>query len=261
MKISRVVCAWAFGFVALVGLPQAASAQTCFFVGGAPDGRIVGPYLLSSASDDATFAWDVEPGRSYSVEAITQRGPSGGGALSATLNINTTFCPNTDVAPAAATIRNTNTLAPAALGNVRRSVVTLTAAGALEMRLHNLDTTGSSVLLSVSETTMFSPAWSTNSTFNTYYSFQNTTSASCNVTLTLSNQAGAVQSTFNGTVANGATLATNTVALATPRGTTGTARLTHDCPPNTIVAEADIANFTLPSPYIQIVKFQQRFGH
>src|SRR5439155_13207351 len=91
--------------------PGAAQAQTCFFVGPTPDGRIFGPYSLSSASNDISLSWTVEAGRSYSVEAMTQQGPSGAGALSPAININTGFCPTTD-AGAGFTIRDTAGITP-----------------------------------------------------------------------------------------------------------------------------------------------------
>ena len=113
----------------------------------------------------------------------------------------------------------------------------------------------------VSDTTMFSPAWSTNGTYDTFYSLHNTTNATCTGTLTLRDTGGAVVTTAAITVASGATTATNTVALGTVRNTTGTARLTHNCPPGGILAEAAIANFTIsPTPYFQFIHFQSVRG-
>jgi hypothetical protein len=110
--------------------------------------------------------------------------------------------------------------------------------------------------ISVSETTMFSPAWSTNSTYDTFYSFYNTTSMTINGMLTLYNAAGTAVTTAPLTIAAGATGATNTSSLGTVRSTTGTAKFTHNGPPGAILAEAAIANFSIsPTPYIQIVKF------
>jgi len=107
-----------------------------------------------------------------------------------------------------------------------------------------------------SDTTMYSPAWSTNGTFNTFYSFQNTTTASLNGTLTLLDNAGAVLSTFSLPIPSGQTTTTNTQALAVTPNRTGTARFTHDGPPGSILAEAAIANFAISPAYVQPVKFQ-----
>jgi len=112
------------------------------------------------------------------------------------------------------------------------------------------------ITVSWSDTTMFSPAWSTNGPFNTFYSFQNTTGSTLNVTLTLFDTGGAVVSTASLAVPPGQTAATNTVTLGSARNHTGTARLTHDGPPGAFVAEAAIANFSTNPAYVQPVKFQ-----
>jgi hypothetical protein len=104
---------------------------------------------------------------------------------------------------------------------------------------------------------MQSASWSTYGTFDTYYSFRNTTGATINATLT--------QFDVNGTVVGSpvalaiparATASTNTVALVTTRNLSGTAMFVHDGPPGAILAEADIADFTLTPPYVQRIKFQ-----
>jgi hypothetical protein len=103
---------------------------------------------------------------------------------------------------------------------------------------------------------MFSPAWSDNGTFDTFYSFQNTTGATLHGTLTLLNPAGTVVTTSTLTIAPGQTASTNTLALGIARNQTGTARFTHDGPPGAIVAEAAIANFAISPAYVQPIKFQ-----
>ena len=103
---------------------------------------------------------------------------------------------------------------------------------------------------------MYSPAWSTNGSFQTFYSLQNSTGATLHGTLTLFDTAGSVLSSSDVVVPPGQTLATNTASLDVPRNRTGTARLTHDGPPGAIVAEAVIANFSLSPAYVQPVKFE-----
>jgi hypothetical protein len=107
-----------------------------------------------------------------------------------------------------------------------------------------------------SDTALYSPAWSTNGSFDTFYSFQNTSGESLNATLTFLDPAGTVLSAFNLSIPAGQALATNTAALATARNRTGTARFTHDGPPGAVVAEAAIANFAISPAYVQSVKFQ-----
>jgi hypothetical protein len=260
MRIGRsLALVFVIGISVALALPNAAQAQTCFLVGPPPDGRLLGPYFLSNGTNDISLAWRTEVGRSYSVEVMTDQGPSGAGALSPAVNIDTTFCPITDVA-SGFIIRDTSGITPrpcTGCGFLRRSIVSATAAD-LEMRIHNNNASISAAQISVTETTMFSPAWSTNSTYETFYSLLNTTDATCNVRLTLMDTGGTVRTNFSGAINTGATLATNTFALGTARNLSGTARLTHDCPPGTIVAEAAIANFSIsPTPYFQGVKFIQ----
>jgi hypothetical protein len=110
--------------------------------------------------------------------------------------------------------------------------------------------------ISVAETTMFSPAWSTNGGYATYYSFFNNTSQPVTAVLTLRTTAGGLGGTATLTILPFNTLATNTVALGTSPNLTGTARLTHDGPPGALTVEADIANFTTSPAYIQPVRFE-----
>src|SRR2546428_11290271 len=107
MKIVRST--WyvlAIGVLVALVMPRAAQAQTCFFVAGIPDGRLLGPYSLNSASNDASVAFTTEVGRSYSIDVSDHHGPSGGGSFSPAININTGFWPTTDLA-SGFTIRDT----------------------------------------------------------------------------------------------------------------------------------------------------------
>ena len=108
---------------------------------------------------------------------------------------------------------------------------------------------------SVAETTMFSPTWSTLGTYDTYYSFQNTTPVIIHGFLTLRDAAGNLVASGPANVPAGGTLFGNTSSLAVARGRTGTATLVHDGPPGAIVVAAAVANFTFAHPYIQPVKF------
>jgi uncharacterized repeat protein (TIGR01451 family) len=139
-------------------------------------------------------------------------------------------------------------------GAVRQSFIASTMITDFRARLVN--GTGSAIPLrfSWSDTTMFSPAWSTNGSFNTFYSFQNTTATTLQGTLTLLDTTGAVLSTFNLTVPAEQTASTNASTLV-GSGKTGTARFTHNGPPGAIVVEAAIANFAINPSYVQPVKF------
>jgi hypothetical protein len=109
---------------------------------------------------------------------------------------------------------------------------------------------------SISDTTQFSPTWSTNGTYATYWSFFNTTGNSISVTLSLTTTGGASAGSTTLTVPANRTMATNTVALGTGANLSGTATLTVLGPVGSILVEADVANFSISPPYIQPVKFQ-----
>ena len=154
--------------------------------------------------------------------------------------------------------RDISAIDPAgSLGAVRMSF-TAPATGANTYFRAKLVNAGSAIPLSFSwsDTTMFSPAWSDNGTFDTFYSFLNTTGTTLNGTLTLLSPAGAVVKTLNVVIPAGQAVGTNTSSLGIARNQTGTARFRHDGPPGAIVAEAAIANFSINPAYVQPVKFQ-----
>jgi hypothetical protein len=137
--------------------------------------------------------------------------------------------------------------------------VSFTASGEetfFRAKLFNGSGTSLSFTFAWSETSLYGPAWSTNGTYDTYYSFQNTTGATVNGTLTLMDAAGTVLSTSPVSVPAGATGSANTSSLAVARSRTGTAKLAHDGPPGAIVAEAAIANFSFSPAYVQPVQFK-----
>jgi uncharacterized repeat protein (TIGR01451 family) len=154
------------------------------------------------------------------------------------------------------TTRDTTTIDPGAATTSRRD--SFVASGTEPFFRAQLVNSGGPIpySFSVTDTTLFSPAWSTNGSFNTYYSFLNTTGAALTGTLTLLDTAGAVLSTFPVSVPAGQTASTNTSSLSVVRGRTGTARFAHDGPPGAVVVEAAIANFSITPAYVQPVKFQ-----
>jgi len=214
-----------------------------------PDGR-VGGYTLNAVGV-LSFGASLKIGHSYSVEF---KNKSGDNTPPGTLMMFS----GDDGCSGSSTIvtRDTSGIDPASGSASYR--VSFTAAGVepfFRARLAGSVTTVP-ITVSWSDTTMFSPAWSTNGSFNTFYSFQNTTGATLNGILTLFDTSGAVVSTLPMAVPAGQTVGTNTLALGSNRNHTGTARLTHDGPPGAFVAEAAIANFSITPAYVQPVKFQ-----
>ncbi len=248
------------GIATVLLLAAAAGAECIVEALSVADGRIVGPVSIDNTNDHQIFV-NVEAGHSYSVEAL-EVFPLGQGSVSSlSLSVNAGVCPANDIAGT----RDVTALSPGVtFSGVRKTFTAEASSTNFGARVSTSNASGVQYSFTWSDTTMYSPAWSTNGTFDTFYSFQNTTNGTCGVGLTLFNTSGTSVKTTSASIASGATFSTNTSALVVPRDLVGTARLTHDCPPGAILAEAAIANFTLsPTPYIQNVKFQQvrQLGH
>jgi hypothetical protein len=249
------------GIVILLALPIRGGAQTC--TGGEvstpADGRVLGPFALgtSGAPTSIDVGFWVESGRSYSVEANNNPGPGPIG-----LNVNSIPCPGFDQGAVGVFVRDITSVSPViqANGGIRKSIVVNAFFNGTSfpgfVRVFNGSASSASASISVTETTQFSPAWSTNGTYDTFYSLFNTTNSTCNIMLVLFDSTGAVQPPpFSASLPAGSTASTNTAAIGIARNKVGTAILTHDCPPGGILSEAAIANFRMTPAYIQGVKF------
>jgi uncharacterized repeat protein (TIGR01451 family) len=214
-----------------------------------PDGRVVKTSIGAGATQ--SFLAFLTPGASYSVEAKSISGTQAPGTL--TVYRGDDGCGTTSTAQA----RSTAGFDPAEGTSAQR--FSFTASGTVTYRITLVNGSGSSIpyQLVLGETTLFSPSWTTNATYDTYYSLKNTTSATINGTLTFFDPSGQpLGSPFALTITPNATVATNTVALGVSRNMTGTVMFTHDGPPGAVMAEAVVANFSLNPPYVQPVKFK-----
>ncbi len=215
-----------------------------------PDGRLASRTIGASA--DLWFAASVKIGNWYSIEFKNTSGTSTPGTLM--LFRGDDGCSMSSTAAPA----DTSAIDPAGTSGITR--VSFGASGTqtfFRAKLHNGAASPIPFSFSWSDTTMYSPAWSTNGGFNTFYSFQNTTGTSLVGTLTLLDTNGLVVSTvFPVTVPAGQTASVNTASLGTTRNRTGTARFTHNGPPGAILAESAIASFSINPAYVQPVKFQ-----
>jgi uncharacterized repeat protein (TIGR01451 family) len=216
-----------------------------------PDGRLTSSTIANGAT--AWFAASLKIGNGYSLEFKNTTGnntPPG----TLTLYRGDDGCSLTSTAAPA----NTSDIDPAGTGGITR--VSFGASGTQTLfRARLVNSSGSPIpfSLSWSDTTMYSPAWSTNGSFDTFYSFQNTTGASRVGTLTLRDTTGAVVSViFPVTIPASQTASVNTASLGIARNRTGIATFTHNGPPGAILPEAAIANFSLNPAYVQPVKFQ-----
>jgi hypothetical protein len=239
--------------LAVLLLPQVSHAQCNLNIAVIPDGRVQAYTIIFGADTDTNFLFDARAGRSYHVDVQT----NGSFFNDISGNINAGSCPVTNHA----SFRTTENVDPSSGiccgGNSLRGSFTATATTNHAVRV-SASSVNVSVLVKIVETTLFSPGWSTGGGFNTFYSLQNTTGATCNVTLKLFNAAGTELATTTQAVLAGALLATNTSALGVGAGQFGTARLTHDCPPGGILPDAAIANFGTSPAAIIPAKFAPR---
>jgi hypothetical protein len=214
----------------------------------APDGRLTTATLAAGGTQ--WFVVATQAGYSYSAEVQASVGTTAPGTF--VVFRGDDGCSGVSTAGA----RNTAAIDPADGGALRLS---FTAAGVdrnYRLRLTNTSASPVDYAFSIAETTLYSPAWATNGSHDTYYSFQNTTGATITATLTLTRIDGTSAGSSTISIPAGATASTNTASLGAPRSTTGTARVTHDGPPGALLAEAAIASFSTSPAYIQPVKFR-----
>ena len=237
-----------------LGLPAVTYAQSPY-VSMVADGRLSQTVGIPAAGQRCFYFQGVA-GRAYSVEVESVFAEGG---YTAFMGGPGAVCPAADAAGLTDTSLNDPGYVAPSYG--RRVSFVAPSTNYYMMTVNNTSGGTTNWRGSVTDTTQFSPAWSTNGSYDTFYSLHNTTSATCTGTLTLRNTAGTVVTTAAISVAPGATTATNTSALGTVRNTSGTARLTHNCPAGGILPEAAIANFTItPTPYFQFVHFQSVRG-
>ncbi len=244
--------------VALLGLPALARAgegTNCFTETVlAADGRIV----ESTIPNGSTFWYLIQTtvGRSYSVEIKSKVDPIN------TMPGNATFFNGTDGCGGVSTLttRDIRMLDPQVPANgTRRSFTAVDPADSGRHRIRLVATAGTPVAytISVSDTTMFSPGWSTFGV-STFWSFYNTTNATINGTLTLLDSTGAQIAAVGLGIPTGQAAFPSTITMAIGANMSGTARFTHDGPPGAILAEAAITNF---AGFFQRVRFEAPRQH
>jgi len=255
---TRVSLAAAFvGALLLVSVLPTPAQAACDYYQTLPDGRVKRA-SISNGTNDINFFFLGVAGRSYSVEAINTNAnySSAAANISANWGSAAVDCPGANIAG----LRQTGAIEPAALLNPTnhfRASFTAPTTDYYEFRVGNTNATVVTMDLAATDTTLFSPAFSTNGTYNTFWSFQNTTNATCTGVLTVYDATGAAIGAPATIIVNsGAIGATNTSALGTTRNKTGSVRFSHDCPPGAFVVTAAIANFTSTPGYFQAVPFE-----
>ena len=217
-----------------------------------PDGRVTQSTIPGSTT--FWFLFNATPGHSYSIEfknAVAQWGTSPG-----TMSVY-----YTNVCSTADTTTNTTTVDPAIFSTANRvsfTEPTNTNANQVRMQIVNSSTTSYPYTFSVSDTTLFSPRWSTFSGFTTFYGFENTTSAAISVKLTLTDIASTVVATSTQSVPAGQIVYLTTGQLGVANNDAGSAILSHNGPPGAILADCILGNFTVSPPTSMVGKFEER---
>src|SRR5438093_3411507 len=244
MTKSRLLVVAVLGAAALVARPPAASAAACGgYVHIVPDGRVNGPTMVDNTSDLRVTFWAVG-GHSYSIEIneydyadnVTTIFGDGGNLCPTTDMPGLTHTEGTDPFIVSITAQRASFTEPGNGVNFHVARVAV-AAGSHP------------VTFSISDTTVYSPAWSTNGSYDTFYSLFNTTRTTCSGTLTLYNTSGTAVTTVPVTVPAGSTTGANAAASRPARTPDGTARAAPNRPPGAVrppAADPDLP--TTPPP-------------
>jgi hypothetical protein len=205
------------------------------------DGRILAFDFIPQAST-GWYQFEAVVGRSYSVEVRDDIEDDNGDLNPVTL---TTGCGG-----AAVTVHSTTQLDPVIAANAFRGSFTATASGPVNISVPNANVSlGRYVAISVSDTTVFNPRWSTFSGFVTQYGFQNTTAGAITGKLTVTPVLGSAASPVTITVnvpANGEVFvivgAANTSDIVIAPSHAGYAVFSHNGPPGGLVTDAYFIN-------------------
>jgi len=161
---------------------------------------------------------------------------------------HTTPCGTPLAAGSASTgYRDITALAPALPLNSFRASLFPQFAGDYTIKIHNNDAvTGHYLYVRVTETTMYSPTFTENAPFHTYYTFVNNSSAAVNGTLsltTLGNSPQTFSNAVNNIPPNGGSLGGDSTFNAGLLGKGGSAKFLHDGPEDTVQCVAVVTNF------------------
>lgn len=213
-----------------------ASAQCTFFVVGVPDGRIIGPFTNSGASNLTVPYFQPEAGRSYSVEVVS----TGSGLISAATGDPGTSCPSAN----GAGVTVTTGMAPKIDSRGSRVSFITSSTSFVATRIDN-----GTFVYSVTETTLFNSSWSTTGGYLTQWGLQNTTGATITGVLT-------VQESFGGSAVytKSVTLPANSSTFVLtqdtftggpiPTGRAGSATFVHNGPPGSVQGDGFLINTT-----------------
>ena len=221
--------AWAI--LAVLLRPAPANAQ-CANIPLLADGRINTGFDSTTTNMSAFFT--PTTGRSYSIEVTLPITTAGTVPFFGFIS-NTTNCPTANTAGLATV---TGHIEPKFAGNgTRWSVI---AVNSTAIRVH---VPTQPFMVSVSETTLYNPSWSTVGGYFTQWGLQNTTSFTLNGTITVRESYGG-----SATYTRAVTLPPNVTTFLTtseqftgatiPAGRGGSAMFAHDGPPGAVLGDA-----------------------
>jgi hypothetical protein len=183
-------------------------------------------------------------GRSYSIE-ITVPITTAGTVPHFGFISNTTNCPDSGTIAEAVV---TSSMEPRLAGNGTRWSLIAPSSNAIRIRARD-----QAFNVSVSETTLFNPSWSTVGGYSTQWGLQNTTGTSITGTLTLRESYGG-----SATYTRAVTLPANVTTFLTtldpgftiPAGRGGSAMFAHNGPPGSVLGDAYLISSTLIVPSV-----------
>jgi hypothetical protein len=220
------------------------------------DGRIVDFDFVANGTTNF-YQFKVTSGRSYSVE-VRENYDDPPSTLAVSLFSDsgclTSLAGTTDTAAAE----------PALPANAFRRSFTAANSNVHTISVQNTGSAGRYMSVSVSETSLYCPNWSSQAPFFSAFAFANTTSQPISGTLRLFNTSGSLAGSTPVTLAvSGAALCYTSVGasqscnnLNPTTGQTGFAVFTHNGPPGAVQAQAFTQNFSFPTPFTQVIEFK-----
>jgi hypothetical protein len=239
--------------LALAGV--AANAQCSNYYNVVPDGRISPDYYSVSASTANAHFFTVTAGHSYSAEVSMPFDSFL--TVPFTVFINETAGGSCSLSNSGVTVNDATYIDPnpgTGNANVTRLTFTALTSGHFGYVVVNNTDTGSahSYVVTVSETTMFNPSWTTFSPYLTQWGLQNTTGATIHAVLTVKDAISGGPYTKSVTIGAGSVAFITTSSTFSggpiPANHNGNAILTHDGPPGAILANTYIISSTVVFP-------------
>lgn len=253
-------------FVCLLGILLLASPMAVFAGSACVSGASAGPTILQvGKSLDFDFAApaggtnyyqvSLVSGHSYSFAAIMDYDDAVSALPIAVTLYKDATC-STSLAAGSATTgyRDTSTMDPAVPLNAFRGSVIASVTGPYTIKVQNNAANGVYLQITVAETTLYSPSFTENSPYHTFYAFANNSSLTISGKLTLTTAGASPQSfsTAINAIPVGGSAGSDTTFNAGLAGKGGSAIFAHDGPANSIQAVSVVTNF---NGYVNNVAF------